>query len=244
MPYPPSTHELPPKHMQNTPTTCSPKTAFYVTLPILHGLGAIAAAIICFYCNVEKMNLQARIPDMLNITWSGVLDNNIRNKMFLAGYPWSEDADFVTHRWNPIVLIMLFQWLTAAFAVPNVDDLLPKGLASALCLAWLAAGYGVFLLWTIMEYNYFCLAMFLTGTVSYLATAWLCYHNMDEPALFPDAGQDYIPEEAGRLMAANVGGRKWYAHARIHDMHSCFGIMISCFQGGSKVGQVSQEDWE
>jgi hypothetical protein len=233
--------------MQTGLKTCAPQSGFYIALPILHGLGAIAAAIICFYCNVEKMNLQAKTPVQITITPG--FDTNTLNKFYLAGYPWSEDADFKTHRWNPIVLIMLFQWLTTAFAIPNIEPLLPRGVAGTLCLTWLAAGYSVFIVWTLAEMNYFCVAMFLTGTVSFWATAFLCYLAMEPPHLCPVAKDDEDVEDdtygtnERRLTAANVGGRKWYCTHTRNKRHVCLGVLftenVSC-QGGSQYGQVPQ----
>ena len=171
----------------------SPKQGFYLALPILHGIAAIASLVICFYCNVRESSQQARVPVVLPIpsNFSGTLNKEI---MYLAGFPWAEDAEFVTHTWNPFALIMTFQWLTAGFALRNVATLTWDGIISSAWCAWLVIGYTLYLAWSFAGFGGpVCVAMFATVTVSYIASLLLCLASVGPPGLGPRRRYDSVP---------------------------------------------------
>jgi len=157
----------------------SPKQGFYIALPVLHGAAAIASLVICFYCNVRDISHQAKVPVALAIPFDA---GNRSKQLFLAGYPWAEDADFVTHTWNPFALIMTFQWLTAGFALRNVASLAWDGFISTIWCAWLIIGYALYVSWSFTSLGgALCIAMFATVTVCYIASLLLCLASVGPP---------------------------------------------------------------
>jgi hypothetical protein len=155
----------------------------YVALPILHGLSAIAALVMCFYCDVGRLKHQARVPVV--VPFQGDPRNrNLTNELFLAAYPWAEDAEFVTHTWNPFVLVATFQWLTAGFALRTVTGPEWNGVISTVWCVWLALGYGLYGIWSFTSFGGpFCVAMFATVTASYIAAVALCLMFVGPPSL-------------------------------------------------------------
>lgn len=162
----------------------TPKQGFFITLPILHGLSAIAALVICFYCDVGQMSHQARIPYAPYPEEIGAPFNNSAIRLYSAAFRWAEDAEFVTHTWNPFALTMVFQWLTAGFALRNIAPLINDGVIAAVWDAWLLAGYACFLAWSVVQPGAWCVAMFATVTVSFLASAVICYMALGPPYFY------------------------------------------------------------
>jgi len=162
----------------------TPRQGFYITLPILHGLSAIAALVICFYCDVGQMSHQARVPKAPRSIDVGAPFNNSTVKLYASAFRWAEDAEFVTHTWNPFALTMVFQWLTAGFALRNIAPLINDGITAAIWDAWLLAGYACFLTWSIVQPGAWCVAMFATVTASFVASAVICYMALGPPSLY------------------------------------------------------------
>lgn len=199
--------------------TC--RQAFYISLPILHGLSAIAALVICFQCHVGPMAHQARVP---RASMPFGLFNTSKVQAFLAAYHWAEDGEFDTHKWNPFALAMVFQWLTAGFSLRTIAPLARDGVVAIVWYAWLLAGYGVFLTWSLVESEAMCIAMFATVTVSFVAAAVICLLSLGPPrfhfsaqtanyaVLTPshEAG-DKKPSQ-GDSQLAYTEGRQWYAN--------------------------------
>ena len=221
----PQTPHKPPK------ITC--KQGFYITLPILHGLSAIAALVICFHCNVGQMKHQARTPQAPNLMDVGAPLNSSRVRLFLSAYHWAEDAEFSTHTWNPFALTMVFQWLTAGFALRTVAPLAPEGIVATVWYAWLGAGYTVFLVWSLVQTDAFCVAMFSTVTVCFAASGMVCYWALGPPRLcqINKKQQDKarndennyaapLPHGDSRLSSANINGRLWYFFFNLTKIHT------------------------
>lgn len=198
---------------------CSCRQGFYITLPVLHGVSALTALVICFYCDVGAMSHQARVPRAPPMP--GQVNASIRTQMFLAAYKWAEDAPFETHTWNPFALAMVFQWLTAGFALRNLEFMAPEGILATVWYAWLAAGYAMFLIWSFVQPQALCVAMLATVTASFIASAVICYIALGPPKVSchanrakPDPTQ-YAPvpaaEEGGPSAGtvARVDGRIW-----------------------------------
>lgn len=197
--------------------TC--KQGFYITLPVLHGLSAIAALVICFHCNVGQMFHQARIPRAQSPVDVGLPFNRSHVKLFLSAYHWAEDAEFTTHTWNPFALTMVFQWLTAGFALRNVAPLAHEGILASVWYGWLVAGYVAFLTWSLVQAQAFCVAMFATVTVSFLASGLVCFAALGPPKLcsLPSRGEKKKPagneggatKPHGDARLAQINGRLW-----------------------------------
>ena len=205
---------------RSAPLQFSCRQAFYISLPILHGLSAIAALVICFQCHVGPMAHQALVP---RAQWVPGLFNSSRVKMFLAAYHWAEDAEFDTHKWNPFALAMVFQWLTAGFALRTVAPMAQDGVVALVWYGWLIAGYTVFLVWSLVEAHAMCVAMFATVTVSFMASAAICLLALGPPRFHfgtqdtnyavlnppPESGDK--PPLHGESQLAYANGRQWYA---------------------------------
>lgn len=220
---PDSSHGAAPAKPAPLKITC--KQAFYISLPALHGLSAIAALVICFRCNVGQMSLQARVPKAPSLTDTGnAFGNKTQVRLFLAAYHWAEDAEFVTHTWNPFALTMVFQWLTAGFALRNVAPLAQEGILASVWYGWLIAGYGVFVVWSLVQTKALCVAMFATVTVCFLASALVCFVALGPPKLctFPSRdkkraeSKQGTPKPHGDSRLAQVNGRLWYAPSHVY----------------------------
>ena len=157
------------------------KQGLYIALPILHGLSAIAALVMCFYCDVGRIRHQARTPGVVPYP---IDTRNISAQLFLAAYPWAEDDEFVTHTWNPFALVATFQWLTAGFALRTVMGPAWNGVISTVWCVWLSLGYGLYATWSFTSFGGpFCVAMFATITASYIAAFVLCLMFVGPPSL-------------------------------------------------------------
>lgn len=208
----------PGSHAGEKGVTC--RQAFYISLPILHGLSAIAALVICFQCNVGPMAHQARVPRASGAGVGGLF-NVSRVKGFLAAYHWAEDGEFDTHKWNPFALAMVFQWLTAGFALRTIAPLAQDGVVAIVWYAWLLIGYCVFLVWSLVESEAMCIAMFATVTVSFIAAAVICLLSLGPPrfnfstqaanyaVLTPSHEPGHKGAAQGDSQLAYTDGRKW-----------------------------------
>lgn len=189
------------------------KQGFYITLPILHGLSAIAALVICFHCNVGQMFHQARVPRAPSPVDVGIPFNRSNVRLFLSAYRWAEDAEFTTHTWNPFALTMVFQWLTAGFALRNLAPLAQEGVLASVWNLWLIAGYGAFVTWSFVQSQALCVAMFATVTASFLASGLVCYMALGPPRLCSMANANRIAPASvkphGEARLAQVNGRLW-----------------------------------
>lgn len=192
---------------------CSPRQGFYIALPVLHGVSALTALVICFYCDVGALSHQARVPR------AGQVNASMRTQVFLAAYRWAEDAPFETHTWNPFALAMVFQWLTAGFALRNLEFLAPVGILATVWYAWLATGYAMFLVWSLVQPQALCVAMLATVTASFIASAVICHIALGPPSVSCPAGRAkpdpaqyaVVPGEegGGAGTVARVDGRVW-----------------------------------
>ena len=150
---------------------------FHIAVCLLHGLGAIGATIMSLVCDTAKANQRAMTPT--SIPW---VIHNASTALwdeagaFRAAFPWSEDAVFTTHVWNPYMLIMAFEWITTAFALCMLSNLKVHRLMEWI-LGWLALGTIFSAIWfgtNSRRGTEFCTAMFVTLILSYIATAALC----------------------------------------------------------------------
>ncbi len=150
---------------------------FHIGVCLLHGLGAIGAMVMSLACDTAKANQRAMKPT--SIPW---MVHNASTALwdaagaFRGAFPWSEDGVFATHVWNPYLLIMAFEWLTAAFALCMLSNLKVERLMEWI-LGWLAVGAVFTAIWfgtNSRRDTEFCTAMFITLILSYMATAALC----------------------------------------------------------------------
>jgi hypothetical protein len=91
---------------------------------VFHGivvfLDAVAAGLstwFAFRCNTKMAVYRATIPERLPLP-----PNMTEVQQYLDASPWADDAEFSTHKWNPFALILVFEWITLAFAVCYMVD--------------------------------------------------------------------------------------------------------------------------
>jgi hypothetical protein len=150
-----------------------PQGRFYVALVALHASGAFAAFLMSLICDgAYHATQRAMLP--VAIPTSG-LQNVSAIQAYRAAFPWSEDRVFTTHLWNPYLLIVVFEWLTAAFALCNLWDWLSKPLEYI--MGWIALGLGATTVWFVVgqyaeaKKTDFCFAMFLLVYLSFAVAA-------------------------------------------------------------------------
>lgn len=195
-----------------------PAGRLYVALVALHASGAIAAFLMSMICDGAYRATQ-RAMQPVAIPSSG-LRNVSGTQAFIAAFPWSEDGEFKNHLWNPYLLVVVFEWLTAGFVLCNLWDWLSKPLEYI--QGWLALGVGATTVWFIVgqtsetKKTDFCLPMFILVYISFAAAALAVMRlaevikkrkeeaakaNAKSPEEQPDADSDSAP-----LM---VQGRVW-----------------------------------
>ena len=181
---------------------------FYLSLVLLHGLGAILSMGLSFGCDTGKAVQTARVPERLPAA-------NIPQN-FLAAYPWDEGAEFYTHQWNPFALIFVFEWLTAAFALRPLLYY-STGKTQAFIFAaylWLAVGLLLFLAWCLTNSGGTPTAMVITGVGSFLVTAWLCYETF-ESTPETDLGGRLLADKPRDDDFKDQTGRVWKVPRRV-----------------------------
>jgi hypothetical protein len=179
---------------------------FYTTLPILHALGALLAMGLSFGCDTGKATQTARVPALIESMPSGKI------KFFTAAFPWYEDAEFVTHSWNPFALIFVFEWLTAGFALRPIKYYVEnQRLLVGLWLGWLVIGLGVFIVWSFVNSGGICVAMFCTVIVSFLASALLCLISLIPDSVLTQTANQISTGKKGKRLSVHTDafGRFW-----------------------------------
>jgi hypothetical protein len=188
-----------------------PSDQFHLAITVAHTLGAIGAFIMAMRCDVLPANQKAMVPHAIqvsswrmhaNTTPGGGGANFSEVKAYLSAFPWSEDAVFSTHVWNPYLLVVAFEWLTAAFAMCNLWRWWRD--VKTWTMAWITVGAGLVFLWIIRHYDWyktpgaeFCTSMIIILVFSYALTAALCHMHLSRVESFPEtndnAGQTNFP---------------------------------------------------
>ena len=165
-----------------------PNDRLHILMISLHAAGAIGAFIMSMYCDVLPANQQAMIPRSIttnNGNHSISLPPNISEALlFRAGFPWSQDEKFTTHVWNPYLLVVVFEWLTAAFAL--CTPLCWREKAKTWVEVWLGLGAVAVVMWFMRHYilyktpqAVFPWAMAIILTLSFSATGNICYDYLE-----------------------------------------------------------------
>lgn len=179
-----------------------PSDRLHLLMFTLHALGAIGAFIMSMYCDVLHANQRAMIPHSIapndRSTTLMVTSNVSEALLFRAGFPWSQDAEFKSHVWNPYLLVVVFEWLTAGFALctPRIW----RSKAKEWVNIWLALGVTAVLVWFLRHYvlrktpnSSFPTAMLILLVPSFAGAALVCLMyltriNMLDPV--PEHGED------------------------------------------------------
>jgi hypothetical protein len=142
---------------------------FYLALFVLHGLAAVASGIMSMYCEVSFASQQAmRTVPVQN--FSRMQNTDIQ--MFIGATPWSEDGQFDSHRWNPYILVLAFQWLTAWFAFCNIRGWYDLKDIKGWAIAGVFLGLVVIGVWACLpnpRSQEPCWAMYILLTLSFIA---------------------------------------------------------------------------
>ena len=144
------------------------------------------------YCEVLPATQQAMLPSAIRVPTSGkngtilVQSQNPQGnfsavRAYLAAFPWSEDEVFHTHLWNPYLLIVAFEWLTAAFAMCNLWRWWPE--VRIWCPVWTGVGLVGIIMWCVRHYAFeadnpkheFAASMTIILVISYAITTALTY---------------------------------------------------------------------
>jgi hypothetical protein len=146
----------------------------HLAMVVLHGAGALGTMVMVWWCDVAEANQVAMLPAAIPIP--GNASGNISEvRAYRAAFPWSEDAVFETHRWNPYLLIMAFEWLTAGFALCNLWRWLKN--VKDWAVGWLSLGLVPIFMWFVLNPRRdteFCAAMGIILALSYIAAASIC----------------------------------------------------------------------
>ena len=137
---------------------------FHLAVVALDFIATVVSTVFVFSCNVGIAQYNAVIPQRLP------LEPNASSLMqYLDASPWIEDTHFNTHSWNPFALILIFEWITLAFATCYLVDAWRYW--GKFAYAFDAIGAVFFICWTIFTRDHICIAMICTATFSFIACA-------------------------------------------------------------------------
>lgn len=179
----------------------SGRDAFRITVCVLHVVGAIVAAAFCFVCDAGKSQQLATVPFALPLAVSP-LRNMSRARQARTAFPWGEDDEERYHVWNPFLLVLAFEWLTAGYAMSALAPLAPAIFWPT--LAWLGAGLAVVIAWLALNSGAIGVAMPTIVVGSFLVTILLCYRfEMNRPLALS------APGKPPPLVPSIMDGRIW-----------------------------------
>jgi hypothetical protein len=207
----------------------------------LHAAGAIGAYAMSMYCDVLSANQRAMLPKsihpMRKITNFSHHHAVSPVTAFRAGYPWSQDHEFPTHVWNPYLLVVAFEWITAAFALCTLRHFIHD--THKWVMIWVNAGLVACIFWFVRFYIFtktqsaqFPAAMAIMLCISFAATtlATAMYmvkadaldpvteastpaHDKQEPG--GNGTYQIQPSQEKRVSTTRrvqIQGRNWYVH--------------------------------
>jgi hypothetical protein len=149
----------------------SKRDAFRILVCGLHVLGAIVAAVFCFLCDAQKSRQIATVPFALPLSVSP-LRNTSHARASRTAFPWGEDDGEPGHSWNPFLLVLAFEWLTACYAMCNLTSLFKHILWPA--MGWLAAGLAMVITWFAQNSGVLDRSLPIVLAWAFVTTAVLC----------------------------------------------------------------------
>lgn len=167
-----------------------PNDRLHLLMFSLHTVGAIGAYVMSMYCDVLLADQRAMIPHSIALSDGNVTMHTPQNvseaQMFRAGFPWSQDSVLPSHIWNPYLLVVVFEWLTAAFAMCTIRgwrDTMGKDWVDL----WLGAGVALVAFWFMRHYVFyktagavFPVVMLLLLIPTFIGAALVCYMYLDK----------------------------------------------------------------
>ena len=183
----------------------SGRDAFRIAVCVLHVVGAIVATVFCFTCDASKSRQLATVPFALPLSVSP-LRNMSQGRQARTAFPWGEDEEETHHVWNPFLLVLAFEWLTAGFAMSNLALLAPVIFWPT--IAWLGVGLAVVIAWLALNAGAIGLAMPIIVVGSFVMTGILCYRfEMNRPFVVMRASP--AADQPHPLVPSLMDGRTW-----------------------------------
>jgi hypothetical protein len=149
----------------------SKRDAFRILVCGLHVLGSIVAAVFCFLCDAQKSRQIATVPFALPLSVSP-LRNMSHARASRTAFPWGEDDGEPGHLWNPFLLVLAFEWLTACYAMCNLTSLFKHILWPA--MGWLATGLAIVITWFALNSGALGVSLPIVLVWAFVTTAVLC----------------------------------------------------------------------
>lgn len=178
----------------------------------LHAIGTIVATVFCFLCDAQTSRQLATTPIRLPLPPAGWIGGNISNvRAQRVAFPWAEDNPQTYNAWNPFLLVAVFEWLTAGFALRNLSPWVPH--THYAFRAWMAAGSIVVVSWGIAASSTTWILLLFLMLVSFAACIWFTMPAFRQQWMLKLQTQcQAIP-----LVTSMLDGRIWYVF-RFH-MH-------------------------
>jgi hypothetical protein len=197
----------------------------HLVLVLLHTAGAIGAYLMSTLCEVIPANQQAMVParmDRVLYTAASLKAAEItQGQVFRAAFLLAQDSPFVTHVWNPYILVASFEWITAAFAMCTIRHWIRS--IREWVLGWLVVGAAGTVVWYARHYVFsstegakLSIAMGIILGFSYGAAGVICskYIEMEntidplaprEEQAFPDESHETDPPPDAQWQASGHG---------------------------------------
>lgn len=128
----------------------------------LHACAAIAIMAVLFACDTKRFGQKTtrmQVFDWSNWKKTGGVNGTCdsREQCYRDGVPWADDEYLHRYKWNPYVLVFVFEWISASFALFYLRDMTDwlkcvanlKLLVTWACVAWNVMGIGIYVIWLI-----------------------------------------------------------------------------------------------
>lgn len=198
---------------------------WHAAVVALHASGAIsalAAGLICHFGRAQQVPIA---PYALNLSVAAS-----PAQQFRAAAPWAQDGQLPLLALNPYMLIMVFEWLTAGFAMLYIEGRLVR----ILCPAWLGLGVAMTALWIGLTRDNLCPLQDALVFALFARAISLCVWPNRR---FAAPRGPHAPSEEAQLSSCQLGGRLWVVpavarlsgHAAAHapDPHAADGQIMA-----------------
>ena len=121
---------------------------------ILHFAAGLAVVGITYQCNSERFTNPGE--RMLPYDWAGWVARggnatcNSTQACYRDAVPWADDEPLKNHAWNPYAMLMVFEFLSAGFALFYLREQ-TQGVLRQVCLyapsCWFFVGFGLYIGW-------------------------------------------------------------------------------------------------
>ena len=104
---------------------------FRGVMVFLHSTAAICSLILCFACNGARLSQNWTVP---YVSTQDVSCTSSRMECFRSNQKYNDSIILNSYFFNPYLLIMVFQWITASFSLFHIRHLW-SGIRYT-CIAW------------------------------------------------------------------------------------------------------------